>query len=657
MKPVFDKLFSEYHLGQQVLRNRMFVSAHMTMMVSNGVPSEQQAAYYRARAAGGVGLIVMESAAVHKSAVRGGSVIDATSDACITGYTRIVEQCAEFNVPVIGQLFHPGREITRLRDGSHALAYAPSVVSSERHKVIPRELTQNEIGEIVAGYAAAARRMQQAGLVGVEILANQGYLQASFLNPNTNLRNDAYGGSFDRRLRFLRETIAGIRKTRDPAQLLGLRISIDEMAHDGLETALVSEICQALDSDGGLDYLSITAGSSTDAAGSVHIVPSMSVDPGYLAEAAGKLKASINLPVLVTGRINQPQEAEKILQNNWADMCGMTRANICDPEIANKAHNGDIDDILSCVGCNQACIGHEQLGYPVSCIQHPETGRELQLGAINKSVSPQQVYVAGGGPAGLKAASVAAERGHRVTLFETTNRVGGQVLLAQQLPGRLEFGGLVNNLLRQAERHGVEIRCGETLDRNRIESDGVEYVILATGGKPYQPKLETDTKTRIYQSWEVISANLDLGPSVLIADSRCDWIGLGLAEKLARDGLRVTLAVTGTVPGEAIQQYLRDQWNAILHTLNVEVINYARLYGADGGSAYLQQTVSGEAIVLEDIDSIVLAQGNCPDMHLEQELQGWHGNLYRAGDCAAPRSVEEAVLEGLVCADSVEKLG
>jgi len=653
VKPTFDKLFTEFKLGQHVLRNRMFVSAHMTMMVNDGVPSEQQAAYYRARAAGGVGLIVMESAAVHRLAVRGGSVIDATSDACIAGYARIAEQCAEFNVPVIGQLFHPGREITRLKDGSHALAYAPSVVSSERHKVIPRALTQGEIVEIVAGYAAAAGRMQRAGLAGSEILANQGYLQASFLNPNTNLRNDAYGGSFDKRLRFLRETIAGIRKTCDAAQLLGLRISIDEMAHDGLETGLVSEICQSLAADGGLDYLSITAGSSTDAAGSVHIVPPMSVEPGYLGAAAGELKALVDLPVLVTGRINQPQQAERILQNNWADMCGMTRANICDPEIANKAGNGDIDDIRACIACNQACIGHEQLGYPVSCIQHPETGRELQFGHIKISESPQQVYVAGGGPAGMKAASVAAERGHQVTLFEAASRVGGQVLLAQQLPGRLEFGGLVGNLLRQAERDGVEVRCGETLDRDRIEKDGVDHVILATGGKPYQPELEIDAETRIHQSWDVISGNVDLGASVLIADSRCDWIGLGLAEKLARHGLRVTLAVTGTVPGEAIQQYMRDQWNAVLRGLNVEVINYARLYGADGTSAYLQQTVSGEAIVLEDIDSVVLAQGNSPDTRLEQELQGWQGNLYRAGDCAAPRSVEEAVLEGLLCANAI----
>ncbi len=178
-------------------------------------------------------------------------------------------------------------------------------------------------------------------------------------------------------------------------------------------------------------------------------------------------------------------------------------------------------------------------------------------------------------------------------------------------------------------------------------------MILATGGKPYLPQLDIGTRTRLYQSREVISDNVDLGSTVLIADSRCDWIGLRLAEKLARDGLRVTLAVTGTVPGENIQQYLRDQWNAVLRTVNVDIINYARLYGADGGSAYLQQTVSGDAIILEDIDSVVLAQGNCPDTHLEQELQGWHGNLYRAGDCAAPRSVEEAVLEGLMCAVSI----
>ena len=643
--PAFPHLFSPFRLGGQVLRNRIFVTGHMTMMVEDGVPSAQQAAYYATRAAGGVGMIVMEAAAVHSSGLRGGKVIDATRDDCIAGYASIAEVCGGHGVPVIGQLFHAGREMTFAADGSRVVAYGPSALPSERHKVMPRALSAAEIKEIIKGHGAAAKRFERAGLVGSEILANMGYLHASFLNPNTNQRSDAYGGSFEGRLRFLNEVIEEVRNSCAAGQILGLRISIDEMSHDGLTSDLATKICQALATS--LDYVSVIGGSSSDAAGSIHIVPPMSVEPGYLAPAAGRLKALLDIPVLVAGRINQPQEAEAILTKGWADLCGMTRATICDPELPAKAEEGRVDDIRACIGCNQACIGHEQAGYPISCIQHPETGRELLYAQRRRIVGAKRIYVAGGGPAGLKAAAVAAQRGHRVTLFDAGRQPGGQVLLAQLLPGRTEFGGLATNLAQEARRAGVKIACGTRLTRARIEQDRPDSVILATGAEPYWPNLALEEGARVFDAWAVLEGRANLGASVLIADWRADWVGLGLAEKLARDGCRVVLAVPGSVPGDTIQQYVRDQWNAVLHSLGVRVLSYARLYGADGETAYLQQSVSGEAIVEEGIDTIVLSQGHASDTRLEQALAGWPGEVLLAGDCLSPRTAEEAVLEGL----------
>ena len=231
---MFPHLFSPFRLGGHSLRNRIFVTGHMTMMVSNGLPNEQQAAYYEARARGGVGMVVMEGAAVHGTGLRGQSVIDATSDRCIAGYERIAKTCAEHAVPVIGQLFHPGREMTVGADGARQIAYGPSPIPSERHKVMPRALSGELIAEIVSGHGDAARRFQAAGLIGSEILANMGYLHASFLNPKTNRRSDAYGGSFEKRLLFLRQIIADIRAKCAGDHVLGLRISIDELSHDGL---------------------------------------------------------------------------------------------------------------------------------------------------------------------------------------------------------------------------------------------------------------------------------------------------------------------------------------------------------------------------------------------------------------------------------------
>jgi NADPH-dependent 2,4-dienoyl-CoA reductase/sulfur reductase-like enzyme len=489
--------------------------------------------------------------------------------------------------------------------------------------------------------------------VGSEIVANMGYLPSQFLNEKVNRRGDEYGGSFDNRLRFLREVIAEIRESCGADHLLGLRISIDEMAHDGMGEGEVSDVCRALDAEGGLDYLNLIGGASSDAAASLHIAPPMSVEAAYLGPAAGRLKAGLNLPVFLAGRINQPQEAERVLAQGQADMCGMTRATICDPEIADKARAGRIDDIRACIGCNQACIGHEQRGFPISCIQHPETGRERRCGTRPKAAAPRRVMVVGGGPAGMKAAAVAAERGHRVTLYEAGARLGGQVLLAQQLPGRAEFGGLATNLAREVELAGVEVVPRTRVDRALVERLAPDAVVLATGARPHLPKIEGANDAHVVDAWAVLRGEANLGGSVAVADWCCDWVGLGIAEKLARDGCRVRLCVTGSVAGESIQQYVRDHWNGVLHALGVEVIPYVRLFGVDADSVYLQHVASGVPVVVEGVETLVLAQGHEAASELEGALEGYAGEVRVIGDCLAPRTVEEAVLEGLEAGTAV----
>jgi NADPH-dependent 2,4-dienoyl-CoA reductase/sulfur reductase-like enzyme len=331
----------------------------------------------------------------------------------------------------------------------------------------------------------------------------------------------------------------------------------------------------------------------------------------------------------------------------------MTRAQICDPAMVGKAEAGRLDDIRACIACNQACIGHFHLGYPISCIQFPESGRELEY-AKRKPASPKRkVLIAGGGPGGMKAAAVAAERGHEVILCEASERLGGQALLAQLLPGRAEFGGIVTNLSREIELAGATVRTRTKVDRALVEAEKPDLVIVATGAEPYLPDFEGRESAHVVTAWQVLKGEANVGGSVIVADWRCDWIGMGIAEKLARDGCRVRLCVDGLHAGQALPFYVRDSWAAILHKLGVEIVPYARLFGVDGDTAYFQHATSGEAIVFEEVETVVTSLGHRRVAALEDELEGWSGEVHLIGDCATPRTAEEAVLEGLKVASAI----
>jgi NADPH-dependent 2,4-dienoyl-CoA reductase/sulfur reductase-like enzyme len=305
------------------------------------------------------------------------------------------------------------------------------------------------------------------------------------------------------------------------------------------------------------------------------------------------------------------------------------------------------------IACNQACIGHVLLGYPVSCIQHPESGRELAYGSKPRAERRRKVLVAGGGPGGMKAATVAAERGHDVTLYERSSQLGGQTLLAQLLPGRAEFGGIVTNLTREMELAGVRVLKGAEVTRELVDAERPEVVVLATGAAPYRPAIEGEEEAHVVDAWQIIKGEVNVGASVVIADWRCDWLGLGLAEKLARDGCRVRLCVNGNFAGQMIQQYVRDSWLGTLHRLGVEIIPLVRLFGVDSDTAYFQHATSGEAVVCEATETTVLALGHTPEDSLERSLTGYDGEVIPIGDCLCPRTAEEAVLEGLKAGMSI----
>lgn len=646
MSAQFPQLFSPLTIRNITVKNRILSTGHDTSIATDGTVNDHLVAYHRARARGGAGLIVVQVAAIHETAFYTTHCLSAMSDDCIPGYSKLADTCHGYDCRVFGQLFHPGREVIDTPDGAATVAYAPSAVPSERFHTMPRPFSKDLIEEVIAGYGDGAVRMKEAGLDGVEIVASHGYLPAQFLNPRLNLRDDGYGGELDDRLRFLREVIADIRaKVGD--MVIGMRISGDEKDNEGLKDEEAFEACEALNADGELDYYNVIAGTSSSLGGAIHIVPPMAIETGYVAPYAAAVKARVSKPVLVAGRINQPQIAEQVLGSGQADMCGMTRAMICDPEMANKAREGRSADIRACIACNQACIGHFHMGYPISCIQHPETGRELQYEHRKPVARPRSVMIVGGGPGGMKAAAVAAERGHRVTLYEKAGQLGGQALLAQLLPGRAEFGGIVTNLAREMEIAGVEVTKNTEVTVTLVEAKRPDVVIVATGARPRWPELPGAEEAHVIDAWQVLRGEANVGSAVVIADWHADWIGLGMAEKLARDGCWVRLYVTANCAGETIPRYVRDEKLGVLHGLGVEIVPMMRLFGVDADTVYFQHVSNGEAVMAEQTDTLVLAQGHHSEDTLGRALADFDGEVTLIGDCLCPRTAEEAVLEGL----------
>jgi mycofactocin system FadH/OYE family oxidoreductase 2 len=648
-------LWSPLALGPVTVRNRIVFSAHLTNYARDGQPTDQHAAYYAARAAGGAGLIITEEHSTHPTDWPYEKLIHGFHRQVIPGYRRITEAVHRHRVPIFAQINHNGGQASSMY--SRLPVWAPSPVADPLFREVPKAVTATEIDEIVAGYALVAEHCAEGGFDGIELQCSHSSIVRGFLSPATNHRTDHYGGSVVNRTRLLLEIVDAVRAVIGNRLALGVRLCGDELIEEGTTIDEAVEVARLVEAHGKVDYLNTSIGVAT---ASLHMIEaSMHVPPGYALYIPSALRKAVDLPVVGVGRFKDPLQAERALAEGHCDLVGVVRGQIADPDFAAKARAGATDDIRLCLSCNQECVGRMGLNRWLGCIENPRTGREHQwvtLGHGRPGNTRRRVLVIGAGPAGLQAAIAAARAGHEVTVLERDRQAGGQVRWAASVPNRAEFGDLIRNQLTEARRLGVNLEFGVSAWPGLVTERQPDHVIVATGAEPQRPWWVPAEATDPTSGWicdvrEVLDGTAPRGgpasgDTVVIVDELGFHHATSVAELLADRGCTVEIVTPGMVVGQDLGitldmegWWMRAQAKGITQSTDLVPMGAAHheltLLHHPTGTNHLRQT-----------DWVVLAVAPSPVEWLYHDLRSAGFSVERVGDCVAPRRAHSAVIEG-----------
>ncbi len=605
---------------------------------ADGTVSEENLAYLKRRAQGRPGLIITEITGVHPDGMVTPHELAAYDDRFLPGLRRMADVAHQEGCKIAMQIHHSGRESLYLLKKGRAVG--PSAVPSIVFKGTPREMTKEDIAEVIACFGSAAKRAREAGFDAVEIHCAHGYLLTQFLSALSNQRTDEYGGhTLKERSRFVLEVIRETRRRVGADFPVSLRISAEEFIKGGYTASDMQAIAPHFVA-AGADILHASFGTHGTPGGITQAPGEYA--PGFNIWLARKMKEVVSIPVIGVGRFTDPADAEAALARGDADLIAFGRQFLADPDFLVKAAAGRTDDIRQCIACNQGCIEREMLGEGnIRCSINPETGQET-IYPVEKTSHPQNVWVVGSGPAGLTAASEAHRLGHRVTLFEKKKVLGGQIRYAQIPPHKDIYGQWIDWLIGQVKKEGIPIRVETEVDKKLLESGKPDFVILATGGEKLVPPIPGIDKAFVCDAWQILDGRVAPKDNIVIIGGAL--IGMEAADFLTQKGKTVTIVemlkrspvLMITSHGYMLHKRLRENRCTLMFGAQVKAI----------GDGAVEISMDGQTSVLSGVDQVVVAAGMKPVNQLESVLENLAIPFKTAGDARIVRRIIEATEEG-----------